>query len=59
MFLPIGSVVKMPTWDTEKLLDGVTFCMAHPLYHPQSINKSEFLKRWKTKENNLMRCHTA
>ncbi len=37
MWLPIKKNAGMTIWDTEVLLQGVDFCLAHPLYHPQSI----------------------
>lgn len=27
---------KPSTWNKQKVLEGVTFCIAHPLYHPQT-----------------------
>jgi hypothetical protein len=27
---------KPPAWDRQKLLEGESFCMAHPLYHPRT-----------------------
>ncbi len=37
MWLPLEEEAEKPTWDIEKLLEGVTFCMAHPLYNPESL----------------------
>jgi hypothetical protein len=36
MWLPIEGKTKIPTWNKEELLKGVRFCLAHPLYHPES-----------------------
>jgi hypothetical protein len=35
MWIPMKENVKPPIINWQKLLDGETFCMAHPLYHPQ------------------------
>jgi len=35
---------KPPRWRKSKLLRGVDFCMAHPLYHAQSIKEKEILQ---------------
>ncbi len=37
MWLPLKKGVEKPVWEAEKLLEGVTFCLAHPLYHAQHI----------------------
>jgi GNAT superfamily N-acetyltransferase len=37
MWLPRLAEAKPPSWDRDKLLEGVDFCMAHPLYHPESL----------------------
>ena len=36
MWMPKKENAEMPTMDWQKLLEGETFCMAHPLYRPQS-----------------------
>jgi len=36
MWMPNKENAKPPTWDKQKLLEGETFCMAHPFYRPQS-----------------------
>jgi len=28
-----------PTWNKQKLLEGIPYCIAHPLYHPQSYQE--------------------
>jgi hypothetical protein len=38
MWMPIVKTARPPTWDRQKLLDGETFCLAHPLYRPQTHN---------------------
>lgn len=37
MWLPLKEKAQKPSWNTEDLLQGVTFCMAHPLYNPESV----------------------
>jgi len=36
MWMPTKENAKQPKWDKKKLLEGVTFCLAHPLYRPQT-----------------------
>jgi hypothetical protein len=43
MWLPNKSN-KPPTWDKSKFLQGVDFCIAHPLYHPESLKLKEILE---------------
>ncbi len=38
MWLPLKEEAEKPTWDIEKVLEGVTFCMSHPLYNPESLD---------------------
>ncbi|MFX1476396.1 MAG: GNAT family N-acetyltransferase [Promethearchaeota archaeon] len=45
MWLPLQSD-NPPTWNTTQLLQGIDFCMANPLYHPQSLKTLELLQRW-------------
>jgi hypothetical protein len=45
MWLPIKRNSEMPMWDIEDLLKGVKFCLAHPLYHPQSINFDQIFEK--------------
>jgi hypothetical protein len=42
MWMQTGETAKPPTWNRQKLLDGETFCLAHPLYRPQSRNMGIF-----------------
>jgi ribosomal protein S18 acetylase RimI-like enzyme len=37
MWLPKTKNINPPTWNKSKLLEGVAFCMAHPLYHPEKL----------------------
>ena len=45
MWLPTNKMANEPKWDRIKLLKGVSFCAAHPLYHPQSLKLKEILER--------------
>jgi hypothetical protein len=36
MWMQINEDAKQPAWNREKILEGVTFCLAHPLYRPQT-----------------------
>ena len=36
MWIPNKKRVKLPTLDKEKILNGENFCLAHPLYCPQT-----------------------
>lgn len=35
MWMPTMKTAKPPFWNKQKLLEGETFCLAHPLYRPQ------------------------
>jgi len=48
MWLPRSEDVEPPEWDEEKMLEGVDFCMAHPLYHPQRYKERFILRRVET-----------
>ncbi|NIR87683.1 GNAT family N-acetyltransferase [Candidatus Bathyarchaeota archaeon] len=43
MWMPITKNAKPPTWNQQKLLEGITPCILHPLYHPQTYEKREIL----------------
>jgi len=45
MWLPSRANAIPPTWNKKKLLEGVAFCLAHPLYHPQSYKPKEILRK--------------
>jgi GNAT superfamily N-acetyltransferase len=36
MWMPTKENTKQPKWNRKKILEGVTFCLAHPLYRPQT-----------------------
>ena len=42
MWMPMKEKVKFPTWNKQKLLQGETFCLAHPLYRPQTFRGNIF-----------------
>jgi hypothetical protein len=39
MWMPTARRAKPPNWNKQKLLQGETFCMAHPLYRPEKWKK--------------------
>jgi len=45
MWLSTIKNVNPPTWDKTKLLEGVDFCLAHPLYHPEKTKLKEIFER--------------
>jgi len=45
MWLPLKKNVKKPILDKPGLLEGVDFCMAHPLYNPAALKKKQIFKR--------------
>ncbi len=45
MWMPVRARARPPTWDKQKLLEGETFCLAHPLYHPQAWNGNILVQR--------------
>jgi len=42
MRMPTSRNTALPSWDTQELLRGETFCLAHPLYRPQTCTGSVF-----------------
>jgi len=48
MWLPVKSGASMPRWNKEEMCKGVYFCIAHPLYHPQSV-RERYIFRMLTK----------
>ncbi len=42
MWIPTKRETKPPTWNQQKLLEGETFCIAHPLYRPQTWKGNMF-----------------
>jgi len=45
MWLSTTKNVNPPTWNKSKLLEGVDFCLAHPLYRPERPKLKEILER--------------
>ena len=45
MWMPITENAKPPTWNQQKLLEGITSCILHPLYHPQTYEKKQILQK--------------
>lgn len=45
MWFPLIEGSKKLSWDTEKLMEGVVFCMAHPLYHPEKIKDKQIYSK--------------
>jgi hypothetical protein len=45
MWLSTTKNANPPTWDKSKLLEGVDFCLAHPLYHPEKTKLKEIFER--------------
>jgi len=44
MWLPTSQDAKPPTWNKTKLMEGLDFCLAHPLYRPQKTKLKEILQ---------------
>lgn len=45
MWMPKAANAKPPTWNQQKLLEGITSCTAHPLYHPQTYMPAQILEK--------------
>lgn len=45
MWLPINKNAIKPKWDKSKLLEGVDFCIAHPLYRSEKLKLKEILEK--------------
>ena len=43
MWMPTTENANSPAWDEQKLLEGITACIAHPLYHPQTYEPRQIL----------------
>jgi len=44
MWMPITKNAKTPSWNKLQLLEGITACIAHPLYHPESCKCKRILE---------------
>jgi hypothetical protein len=45
MWMPRAADAKPPTWNKQKLLEGITCCTAHPLYHPKTYEAKQILRK--------------
>jgi len=45
MWMPTTKNAEPPTWNQQKLLEGLTFCILHPLYHPQTYEHKQILEQ--------------
>lgn len=45
MWLSTTKNANPPTWNKSRLLEGVDFCLAHPLYHPEKTKLKEIFER--------------
>ena len=45
MWMPITKDARQPSWNQQKLLEGITTCIAHPLYHPQSYKPKQIFEK--------------
>jgi hypothetical protein len=41
----LATQTSPPTWDKSRLLEGVTFCIAHPLYHAEKLRNLKNVMR--------------
>jgi len=44
MWMPVTEDAKPPVWNRQRLLEGITMCIAHPLYHPQTYKPRQILE---------------
>ncbi len=45
MWIPTTADAKPPRWDQQRMLEGVTSCIAHPLYHPKTYEPKQILEK--------------
>jgi hypothetical protein len=45
MWMPTTENSKPPTWNQRKLAEGITSCILHPLYHPQTYQPKQILEK--------------
>ncbi|MDH5448327.1 MAG: hypothetical protein OEY24_03700 [Candidatus Bathyarchaeota archaeon] len=45
MWLPTAKNSKPPAWNTPKILEGVSCCTSHPLYHQEKTKLKEILEK--------------
>ena len=44
MWMPNAKNAKPPTLNTQRLVEGLTCCTAHPIYHPQTYEPKQILQ---------------
>jgi hypothetical protein len=44
MWLPTAKDSNPPKWDKRKLLEGIYFCTAHPLYQPEALEYKQIFE---------------
>jgi len=47
MWAPNREDANSPTWNKQRMLEGVNWYMAHPLYHPYTCKPKEILEHFK------------
>lgn len=45
MWMPVIENARPPKWNRQRLLEGITACTAHPLYHPQTYEPKQILEK--------------
>jgi len=45
MWMPNIKNAKIPIWNKLQLLEGITSCTAHPLYHPKTYEPRQILEK--------------
>ena len=45
MWMPNLKNAKIPIWNKLQLLEGITSCIAHPLYHPRTYEPKRILEK--------------
>jgi hypothetical protein len=45
MWMPRTKSARTPTWNKLQLLEGITACIAHPLYHPKSYEPKQIFEK--------------
>jgi hypothetical protein len=45
MWMPTIRNAQPPSWERQKLLEGITACTAHPLYRPQSYKPTQIFQK--------------
>jgi len=45
MWMPVTEDARPPSWNQQRLLEGITTCIAHPLYHPQTYKSKQIFEK--------------